>query len=73
MECHTEPGKPPMKSNGAESVRSLDGLWIVAECACTVLGKPTPNVLTLGYDSEQKKYVGTWVGSCTTHLWQYEG
>jgi Protein of unknown function (DUF1579) len=29
VECRIEPGKPPMKAKGTESVRSICGLWIV--------------------------------------------
>jgi hypothetical protein len=39
----------------------------------TIMDKPMTSILTLGYDFEQKKYVGTWVGSCMTYVWQYEG
>ena len=35
-ECSMEPGKPPEKFEGSESVRSLDSLWdyarVVARC-----------------------------------------
>ncbi len=34
---------------------------------------PMTGVMTLGYDPEKKKYVGTWVDSMTSHLWRYEG
>ena len=30
-------------------------------------------IITLGYDPERKRFVGTWVGSMMTHLWVYEG
>jgi hypothetical protein len=30
-------------------------------------------VLTLGYDPQKQRYVGTWVGSMMTHLWRYDG
>jgi hypothetical protein len=36
MECCMEPGKPPMKSKGAESVRPIGGFWIIAEGEGTV-------------------------------------
>ena len=73
VECRMEPGKRPMKTKGIESVRTIGGLWIVAEGKSAIMDKPMTSILTLGYDFEQKKYVGTWVSSCMTHLLQYEG
>ena len=29
--------------------------------------------MTLGYDPDKGRYVGTWIGSMMTHLWVYEG
>ena len=30
-ECSVEPGKPPERFSGSETVRSLGGLWILCE------------------------------------------
>lgn len=30
-------------------------------------------LMTLGYDPQKQKYVGTWIGSMMAHLWLYEG
>jgi Protein of unknown function (DUF1579) len=73
MECPMEPAKPTMKSKGTESVRSIDGLWVIAESKSTFMDKRTTSILTLGYDPDKKKYVGTWVSSCMTYLWKYKG
>jgi Protein of unknown function (DUF1579) len=73
IECHIEQRKLPLKSKGIESVRTIGGLWIVAEGKSAIMDKPMTSILILGYDFEQKKYVGTWVSSCMTHLWHYEG
>ena len=68
------PGEPSMKTTGTESVRSLGGLWIVAEGEGEMPGGGTGNsLMTLGYDPQKNRYIGTWVGSMMTHLWLYDG
>jgi hypothetical protein len=68
------PGEPPAKSQGTESVRSLGGLWIVAEGKGEMPGGDHGTwIMTLGYDPQKKRYLGTWVGSMMTHLWVYDG
>jgi hypothetical protein len=64
-----EPGKPPEKLEGSESVRSLGGLWVVCEDRGGMPGAGMATTLmTLGYDPQKKQYVGTWVGSMMTYL-----
>ena len=73
-EVTMEPGKPPEKSSGTESVRSLGGLWILAEGQGEMPGcGHATMMMTLGYDPQRKRYVGTWIGSMMTHLWVYDG
>jgi hypothetical protein len=73
-EATMAPGEPPVKTTGKESVRSLGGLWTVAEGEGEMPGGGTgTSIMTLGYDPQKKRYVGTWVGSMMTHLWVYEG
>ena len=69
-----ENGAPPTTLRGAETVRPLGGLWVVADGRGEMPGGGTATmVLTLGYDPKRRAYVGTWVGSMMTHLWVYEG
>jgi hypothetical protein len=57
-----------------ETVRSLQGIWFVAEGAGeTSDGKQATTILTLGYDSSKSKYVGSWIGSMMDYMWIYEG
>jgi hypothetical protein len=70
----SEPGKPPEKSSGTETVRPLGELWTLAEGQGEMPGGGTGHTLmTLGYDPQRERYVGTWIGSMMTHLWVYEG
>ncbi len=69
------PGQPPRRSKGTESVRAVGGFWILSEIqgTCPVMDVPFTSFLTLGYDQDRKTFVGTWVDSMSSHLWQYEG
>ena len=31
------------------------------------------SVMTLGYDTGRKRFVGSWIGSMMTHQWVYDG
>ena len=68
------PDEPAKKHQGTETVRSLDGIWIVAEGYGEMpdIG-PTTTITTLGFDPEKKRFVGTFIGSMMTSLWIYEG
>ena len=73
-EATMEPGQPPAKFTGSERVRSLGGLWILAEGQGEMPGGGTATMLlTLGYDPQKQRYLGTWIGSMMTHLWVYDG
>jgi hypothetical protein len=68
------PDRPPEKTTGTESVRSLGDLWIVAEGQGEMPGcGAATTMMTLGYDPQKQRYVGTWVGSVMTYLWLYDG
>jgi hypothetical protein len=70
-----EPGKPPTKSVGTERVRSIGGIWIVGEGEGEMPGGagPATTLLTLGYDPQKGRFVGTWIGSMMPNLWVYDG
>ncbi|MBZ9793988.1 DUF1579 domain-containing protein [Rhizobium sp. 3T7] len=57
-----------------EIVRSLHGIWFIAEGSGQMPGGgAATTVLTLGYSADKGKYVGTWIGTMMDHLWVYEG
>jgi hypothetical protein len=73
-EAVTEPGQPPQKLKGSETVRSIGGLWTMAEGRGEMPGGGEAVMfMTLGYDTSRKRYVGTWIGSMMAYLWVYDG
>jgi hypothetical protein len=74
MEANMGPDQPPMKSQGTESVRSIGGLWIVAEGRGDMPdGQPATMIMTLGFEPRTGRYQGTWIGSMGNYLWVYDG
>lgn len=68
------PDKPPMKWKGTEKVRSLGGLWIMAEGRGDMPGcGPSTSMMTLGYNPQKGRFVGTFIASMMTHMWIYDG
>lgn len=68
------PDQPPTKWKATESVRALGGLWVVAEGKFDGPdGTPGISLMTLGYDPQQNRYVGTFVGSMMAWMWVYSG
>lgn len=73
-ECVMGPDQPPMKSQGAEVVRSLGGLWVIAEGENEIPeGGTARTIMTLGFDARRGRYVGTFIASMMTFLWVYDG
>ncbi|QOY86547.1 DUF1579 domain-containing protein [Paludibaculum fermentans] len=73
-EASMKPGQPPDHSKGTEVVRSLGGLWILAEGEGDMPGcGPATSLMTLGFDTRTNRFTGTWIGSMMTHLWLYDG
>lgn len=67
------PDKPNEKFVGTETVRSLK-VWVLLEGTMPMPdGGSGRTVMTLGYDTARKKFVGTFIGSMMTNLWIYEG
>lgn len=68
-----DPDLPPMHTKGRETARMLGGFWMISQGRNETAEMSFESVLTLGYDTQKKKYVGTWVDSMTGNLWKYEG
>jgi hypothetical protein len=73
-ECSMGPGQPPMTATGTDTTVSLGGLWVLSEWKqAGPDGTPMTSRVTLGYDPARGKYVRSFVASCMTHHWVYEG
>jgi hypothetical protein len=69
-----EPGKPPERASGSEHVRSIGDIWFIAEGEGEMPGGgPATTCMTLGYDPQKARFVGTWIGSMMHHMWVYDG
>jgi len=66
-------GQPKVKHTGTINARMLGGFWVVSEMKGEVMGTQINALQTIGYDTETRKYVGTWVDSMMNHMWKYEG
>jgi hypothetical protein len=49
------------------------GPWVIVDIKVEINDSPLTGMLTVGFDSHKKKYVGTWIDSKTNYLWVYEG
>ena len=73
-ECNMRPDQPPMKTTGKQTTRSLGSLWTLGEMENdSPDGQAMRSVFTLGFDTAKQRFVGTFVASCMTHLWPYDG
>ncbi len=59
--------------NGKMSSKMLGGFWMVNNFELDMGGTTMHAIQTIGYDTEKKKYIGTWVDSMMNHMWHYEG
>ena len=65
--------QPPHKSTGTQTV-SLGGLWSICEGDGEAPdGSKVKSIITLGYDPQKQRFVGSFTASCMTYLWPYEG
>jgi len=67
------PGLPSEPIPCRESVSAVGGFWTTSKFTCDLMGAPFVGAGTLGYDSERKLFVGTWIDSLNTRLTVMEG
>jgi hypothetical protein len=71
LEMFGAPDQPVMRTKGSEHARMIGGFWVISEGRNDVF--PYECRLTLGYDVQRQRYVGTWIDSMSGYLWRYEG
>jgi hypothetical protein len=73
-ECKLPDGSTE-KSEGQLTFRSLGGLWVIGEGVFMQGpgGEDVVSQFTIGYDASRKLYVGSYLSSCMTKLWIYDG
>jgi hypothetical protein len=67
------PGQPTMNHKGTERAKMIGGFWVVSDIESGSTEMPYSLRVTVGYDPDQRKYIGTWVDSMSTNLGKYEG
>jgi hypothetical protein len=74
MEAEAEPGQPPIRDSGPESVRALGDSWVICEArGRTPDGAQATSIMTIGHDPDGGRFQGTFVSSMMTYLWIYQG
>lgn len=72
MAC--EPGQPAQICEGSERVRKLGELWVLCEGEGDMPdGGRAAMLMTLGFDPQRGRFVGSWIGSMMTWMWRYDG
>jgi hypothetical protein len=68
------PGVPGVATcTNTETVKSFGGFWIQSEMKGKFGPMEMSGQMTVGYDPEKKKYVGTWIDTMSSFMWKYEG
>jgi hypothetical protein len=68
------PKDMPDHEDWIEEVRSLNGIWFVAEGRGRMPdGSEAATVLTLGHNGATGRYLGSWIGTMMEYLWVYDG
>ena len=77
IDCPGPDGAPSARHTGRESVRRLGDAWVLLESHGRMPGSEGGgdmlSQMMLGYDPDKGHYVGTFITSMMTWLWQYHG
>lgn len=65
------PDDPAANHSGTERIRSLGPFWVVSEGEWSSAQGSGSSLMTIGYDAENGRFTGTFVGSSMSWLWIY--
>lgn len=73
-ECKMGTDQPPTKSTSVLTCRTLKEMWYLfeGEGESPETGS-WKTLMSLGYDTESKQYVGTFIATMMSQLWSYTG
>ena len=63
----------PTVTKGTESNKMMGGFWMISDFQGSMMGLDFKGHATSGYDSEAKKYVGTWIDSLSPGAMHMKG
>jgi len=73
-DCEMGPDQPRQKWEVTETIRAIGEVWVQGESQGTMPdGSASLMLITLGFDPDKGRFVGTFIGSMMTHLWLYDG
>jgi hypothetical protein len=61
------------RMTGTETIRPFGDLWIMTDSKGETPGGDQTSTITLGYDPQKQRFVGTFVDTSMTFMWIYEG
>jgi hypothetical protein len=68
------PDDPACNASGTETVRMLGDLWMLAESVGQMAGgHPARSLITVGFDPDKGRFVGSFIGSMMASFWTYDG
>jgi Protein of unknown function (DUF1579) len=67
------PGQPEQTMPAKETIEAIGGFWTQSRFETSFGGQPYVGTGCVGYDSQTKKYVGTWIDSMSEFFSLMEG
>ena len=73
IKFYADPSAPPAVSKGTETCFMVGENWLVSDFKGDIMGSPFQGHSLTRFDSENKKFVSTWIDSMSPHAMSTEG